>query len=162
MPSQKSKEQKAQKRARGQRRRKQETTQWTAQFLVASELARRGYTVAFTMGNHTPFADLMVGSPKGHFWVDVKGLATNNSWHLKPKTIVTDLYYVLVRVVSPVERRKNRGNQDQFFVLSQKSANALVRKYQKRTKRKSIPSPGFNFRFPEDHLDRWDCLPNAG
>lgn len=49
-------------------------TQWATQFLVASELVRRDYTVSFTMGNHTPNADLMVGTPSGkQFWVDVKG-----------------------------------------------------------------------------------------
>ena len=40
-------------------------TQWATQFLVASELVRRDYTVSFTMGNHTPNADLMVGTPSG-------------------------------------------------------------------------------------------------
>ena len=50
------------------------SAQWTAQFLVASELSRRGYTVSFTMGSNTPLADLMVASPQGeHFWIDVKG-----------------------------------------------------------------------------------------
>jgi hypothetical protein len=38
-------------------------TQWAAQFLVAAELTRRGHTGAFTMGNNTPVADLMVGAP---------------------------------------------------------------------------------------------------
>jgi hypothetical protein len=61
-------------------------TQWAAQFLVASELVRRGYTVSFTMGNHTPDADLMVGVPRGEqFWIDVKGLAAKNSWAVRPK-----------------------------------------------------------------------------
>jgi hypothetical protein len=52
-------------------------TQWAAQFLAASELVRRGYTVSFTMGNHTPDADLMVGAPSyRQFWIDVKGLSS--------------------------------------------------------------------------------------
>ena len=54
---------------------KRQKTQWTAQYLAASELARRGYTVSFTMGNQTPVADLMVGNLQSgnQFWVDVKG-----------------------------------------------------------------------------------------
>ena len=49
-------------------------TQWCAQFLAASELVRLGYVVSFTMGSHTPTADLMVGVPQTglQFWVDVK------------------------------------------------------------------------------------------
>ena len=39
-------------------------TQWAAQFAVASELSKRGYQVALTMGIH-PVIDLMVISPKG-------------------------------------------------------------------------------------------------
>ncbi len=47
-------------------------TQWAAQFAAASELCKRGYEVAFTMGNH-PHKDLMVVSPDGvTFAVDVK------------------------------------------------------------------------------------------
>jgi hypothetical protein len=38
-------------------------TQWAAQFAVASELCKRGYEVALTLGHTTPDADLMVVSP---------------------------------------------------------------------------------------------------
>jgi hypothetical protein len=38
-------------------------TRWAAQFAVASELCKRGYEVALTVGNH-PLIDLMVISPK--------------------------------------------------------------------------------------------------
>jgi hypothetical protein len=51
-------------------------TQWAAQFAVASELCKRGYKVAFTMGNATLLADLMVVSPtsRKNFLIDVKAL----------------------------------------------------------------------------------------
>jgi len=47
---------------------------WAAQFLVAAELERHGYDVAFTMGSSTPVADLMAGhaATGEQFWVDVK------------------------------------------------------------------------------------------
>ncbi len=91
---------------------KRQRTQWTAQFLAASELVRNGYVVSFTMGNHTPTADLMVGTPntKSLFWVDVKGLSSNNAWLIKRKPTLPNLFYVLVRV------GKNRAD-DAFFVL---------------------------------------------
>jgi hypothetical protein len=53
-------------------------TQWAAQFAVASELRKRRYQVALTLGNH-PAADLIVISPEGlPFSVDVKGLSSPN------------------------------------------------------------------------------------
>jgi hypothetical protein len=55
-------------------------TQWAAQFAVASELCKRGYQVALTMGFH-PVINLMVISPKGApFLVDVKAQHKNHSW----------------------------------------------------------------------------------
>ena len=62
-------------------------TQWAAQFAVASELCKRGYQVALTLGNH-PAVDLMVQSPKGvQFTIDVKGLYKSNYWVVKEKKI---------------------------------------------------------------------------
>jgi len=55
------------------KRRAQHLTQWAAQFAAASELCRRKYQVALTLGNH-PETDLMVVSPSGvQFLVDAKG-----------------------------------------------------------------------------------------
>jgi len=60
-------------------------TQWAAQFAVASELCKRGYEVALTMGNH-PVIDLMVVSPEGvPFLVEVKGQYKKNSWPVRMK-----------------------------------------------------------------------------
>jgi CheY-like chemotaxis protein len=71
-----------------------------AQFAVASELCKRGYEVAFTQGNNTPLADLMVISPETHsqFLIDVKGL------------------YIFVLVP--------RGVPNQFFIMTQDAVNA--------------------------------------
>lgn len=61
-------------------RRSAHRTQWAAQFAVGSELCKRGYEVAFTMGNH-PSVDIMVTSPTGsQFGIDVKGLYKKNFW----------------------------------------------------------------------------------
>ena len=89
-------------------------TQWAAQFAVASELCKRGYEVAFTMGHTTPVADLMVISPtKRAFLVDVKGLYRPNPWLVRPKETRTDLYYILAYVPNDeanqfLSSRKNR------------------------------------------------------
>ena len=84
----------------------QHQTQWAAQFAVASELAKRGYEVAFTQGNSTPLADLMVVSPfsKKMFLVDVKGLYRKNPWIVAPKPERADLFYILAFMFPPVSR----------------------------------------------------------
>jgi hypothetical protein len=72
--------------------------QWAAQFAVASELVKRGYEVAFTMGNH-PTKDLLVISPKGTpFSVDVKGLYKKNVWAVKKSPVTKDLFYIFAYV----------------------------------------------------------------
>jgi hypothetical protein len=134
-------------------------TQWAAQFLAAGELVRRGYTVSFTMGNHTPMADLMVGAAsRQQFWVDVKGLASKAAWLVKPKLEHENLFYILVYLAPLAVPGKTR-NPDRFFVLSQREVNRLVEKYQTahRTNRGTMPG----FRWTDAHVfeDEWRKLP---
>src|ERR1700676_4333666 len=96
-------------------------SQWAAQFAVASELCKRGYEVAFTMGNATPLADLIVAGPMSkNFLVDVKGQSTPQSWQVKAKPIRENLYYVFAFVPT--------GAANRFFILSQQQANTCIRK----------------------------------
>jgi hypothetical protein len=121
---------------------KAQLTQWWAQFLAASELVRLGYVVSFTMGNNTPTADLMVGVPGSglQFWVDVKGLSSNNAWLITPKPSHLNLFYVLVRV------GENRTD-DRFFILSQPEMNQLLDRA--RAERAATDTTeGFRFSYP--------------
>ncbi|MGD1028038.1 hypothetical protein [Candidatus Binatus soli] len=142
----------------------QHQTHWAALFAVASELAKRGHEVAFTQGNSTPLADLMVVSPKSKkmFLVDVKGLYRKNPWVVKPKPERADLFYILAYV--PV------GEPNQFFILTQAEANRhvqseLIRLHRTpaeliRLHRKpNYPMKGFAFKLAEPHKDAWQILP---
>jgi hypothetical protein len=132
--------------------RRRSRTQWTAQFLVAAELARQGYTVSFTMGNNTPTADLMVGTEDGkQFWVDVKGLYSNNAWLISRKEDHINLFYVLVRVGEAREK-------DRFFVLNQSDMNKLLVKSEAARKPTDTTS-GFGFRYPKDFEGNWKAFP---
>ena len=134
-------------------------TQWAAQFLVAAELTRRGYTVSFTMGNNTPVADLMVGASSGKmFWVDVKGLAQKSPWLLRPKANRPDLYYILV-YLTPLANQPNVRQPDRFFVLTQPEANTLVSNYAKAHPGDKGTMPGFGFNDPRAAEDAWHKLP---
>jgi hypothetical protein len=139
--------------ARTKNRRSGRNAQWAAQFAVASELCKRGYEVAFTLGHNTPLADLMVISPqKRHFLIDVKGLSGRNPWLVKRKQGRDNLYYVLAFVPE--------GTPNEFFVLSQKHANRLVEEHFQRPSNRTRPGwDGFSFSAPERYRNRWDILP---
>jgi hypothetical protein len=99
-------------------RRSSHRTQWAAQFAVASELCKRGYEVAFTMGNH-PSVDLLVNSPNQvAFSVDVKGLYKKNFWAVRAKAVKQNLFYILALV-------PNEG-QNRFFILTQEQVNKEI------------------------------------
>ncbi|MGO9049734.1 MAG: hypothetical protein ACLP19_05815 [Xanthobacteraceae bacterium] len=129
-------------------------TQWAAQFAVASELCKRGYEVAFTMGNATPLADLMVVSPeqRENFLVDVKGLYRINPWLVKRKEPRANLFYILAYVPT--------GAPNEFFVMRQQDANALVQAELKRINRPDdYPVTGFVWKTALKFRDAWDVLP---
>ena len=77
---------------------KSHQTQWAGQFGAAHEMTRRGYTIAFTMGN-TPNTDLLCKSPKGYaFSIQVKSLSSK-TYFLYQESFLTsnpNLYYIFV------------------------------------------------------------------
>jgi hypothetical protein len=139
---------------------RQHQTQWAAQFAVASELCRRGYQVALTLGNH-PTMDLMVVSPKGTpFFVDVKGQYKQNPWPVSPKDKGEELFYVLAFVPDP------KDGQNRFTVLSQDEVNAHLAgnnvKYRARKPEragKDDPMPCVSADYAKAHEGGWDKLP---
>jgi hypothetical protein len=129
-------------------------TQWAAQFAVASELCKREYEVALTLGHNTPLADLMVNSPveQRHFLIDVKGLAKPNPWLVKRKLLRVDLYYILVFL--------GFDEPNEFFILPQEAANDLVVEHLQRPTRGTQPRwDGFAFKAPEAYRGMWELLP---
>ena len=144
------------------RRRSVHQTQWAAQFAVASELCKRGYEVALTMGNH-PTTDIMVTSPDGRrFGIDVKGSYKRNFWLVKKKPENVDIFYVLAFVPT--------GGVNRFFVMSQSAVNEAIevefargRKVaaeQGRSDEKVEQWPGVQWGIAEAHEDLWETLPS--
>jgi hypothetical protein len=135
-------------------------TQWAAQFAVASELCKRGYEVALTMGNH-PLIDLMVISPNGvPFLVDVKGQYKPNFWPVRPKKTTDKLFYVLALVP------EDTGNG--FFILTQDQVNEGIqtdlehaRALRKAKGLRGPPGefPGIQRKFAERFEDAWKSFP---
>jgi hypothetical protein len=142
-------------------RRSVHRTQWAAQFAVASELCKRGYEVAFTMGNH-PSVDLLVNSPgEIAFSIDVKGLYKKNFWAVSPKKPKERLFYVLTYVP---DEEPNR-----FFILSQAQVNEAIKAdfdvahanavKKGRSTEKAGTFPGIPWKHAEKFEDAWKILP---
>ena len=136
-------------------------TQWAAQFGVASELCKRGYLVALTVGNH-PAVDLMVMSPEGKpFSIDVKGLYKKNFWVIKQKPELANLYYVLAFVPRDAPAR--------FFILNQAEVNAKIPQHLDRIRANRMKKglsvekvgviTGLPWEFTEHFENQWKKLP---
>jgi hypothetical protein len=130
-------------------------TQWAAQFAVASELCKRNYEVALTLGNH-PAVDLMVISPrKKSFQIEVKGLYAKNYWQLRKQEPRSGLFYVFAYVPD--------DEPNQFFVMTQQTVNCLLDEH-----RAEYPDAHPTFRWgikwevANQHKDRWKILPDFG
>ena len=127
--------------------------EWSAVFLAAAELSRRGYSVALTLGPNAPLADLVVRSLQGeNFIVDVKGKGRSGRWCVKPKAPTPNLFYILVRLgmmPAGIDRRA-----DTFLVMSQKTALQLT-----KPNRKNLGLSGFSSQAAAAAIDHWSCLP---
>ena len=142
-------------------RRSGHQTQWAAQFAVASELCKRGYEVALTMGNH-PTKDLMVVSPNGvAFFIDVKGLYKRNFWAVRQKKETDDAFYVFAFVLT--------GEKNRYFILSQRDVNAGIQHEHSQAEGRALAKgrdknwvdrfPGITWAYASTFEDRWDNLP---
>ncbi len=129
------------------------STQWAAQFAVASELCKRGYEVAFTVGNATPLADLMVVSPsKTSFLIDVKGQRTSGFWQVRDRAEVRDDLYYVMTYVPP-------GKVNRYFILSHREVHRLMSEYAVSGIKYDPRFSGFNWAACHLFESQWDVLP---
>ena len=135
-------------------------THWAAQFAVASELCKRGYQVALTMGTH-PVIDLMVVSPKGiTFLINVKGQYKKHSWPVRLNKARGKLFYVLAFVPEL--------GQNRFFILTQEAVEkeiqrdlqqAIVRREARGLDGEPLSLPSVEWDFAKKHEGAWKVLP---
>jgi len=135
-------------------------TQWAAQFAVASELCKRGYEVALTMGNH-PVIDLMVVSPNGvPFLIGVKGQYRKNFWPVRLRKARGKLFYVLAFVPEV--------GQNRFFILTQEAVekeiwrdlqHSIARRKARGLDGVPLSLPNVEWDFAKKHEGAWKVLP---
>jgi hypothetical protein len=140
-------------------RRSVHRTQWAAQFAVASELCKRNYQVALTMGNH-PMVDIMVISPGGiQFSVDVKGQYRRNFWPVREQRLRASMFYIFSFMPQDEPKR--------FFIMTQQQVNdAILANLKKYCERRNIemtsrenPFPGVEWIHAQPHENQWAQLP---
>lgn len=147
--------------AEPKKRRSSHQTQWAAQFAEASELCKKGYEVALTMGNH-PTADIMAYSPDGRaFVIDVKGQYKRNYWVVREKPEREDAYYIFAFVPDVGANR--------FFILTQAEVNRGIHEEFAAARARAIAAgrstdkaeafPCIGFKWAEEFEERWDKLP---
>lgn len=133
-----------------------------AAFATAAELSRRGYDVAFTMGN-TPRIDLLCALPDGEaFKVQVKGISNPAAFYVQKKFFEAptqrDLYLVVVLVP-----RKDKQIPLRFFILTHGEAQ---REFQLMPTHKKDGRPydsgtGLNWGSITSYEDKWNTFPKA-
>lgn len=91
-------------------------THLAGEFLVAGELARRGYPVSITMGN-AKSVDIYVGTREGVKKVDAKaGRGKTNFPIGKTTHIEQDVYYIFVYLQTASKIKENVAPE--YFVIS--------------------------------------------
>ena len=141
-------------------RRSAQRTHWAAQLAVASELCKRGYEVAVTMGMH-PVFDLMVVSPKGMpLLIDVIGQYKKNVWPVRLKKARGKLFYVLAFVPDV--------GQNRYFIVTQETLekeiqrdlqHAVARRKARGLDGEPLSLPIVEWDFAKKHEGAWKVLP---
>jgi hypothetical protein len=136
-------------------------TGFAATFAVGAELSRRGYNVAFTMGN-TPRIDLFCDVPNGEsFSVQVKGLSGEYSFYISKKFFVAErqpnLFLVVVLVPRPGDNAPFR-----FFILTYEEAKREFdsRPTHMRDGRIYEDGSGFNWSNVKGYQNGWEKFPH--
>jgi hypothetical protein len=142
-------------------KRKTHYTSLAATLGVGAELSRRGYDVAFTIGN-TPRIDLLCDVPDGvPFKIQVKGISTKNAFWVQ-KTFFDavrqdDLFLIVVLVPYDVE------SAFRFFILSHHDAQQAFSKMptEKKDGRPYEGGSGLTWGVIQPYENAWNKLPDV-
>jgi hypothetical protein len=130
-------------------------TSLAATLAVGAELSRRGYDVAFTLGN-TPRIDLLASVPDGRpFKVQVKGISKPWGFFLQESFFRAKLQRNLYLVVVVVARHplQAKSTAFRFFVLSHGDAK-------REGENMRVPyESGLNWGSIKNYENKWGKLP---
>ena len=126
------------------------TTHLAGEFLVAGELARRGYPVSITMGN-AKSVDIYAETQEGMKKIDAKAGRAKGNWPVNEHSLQLDVFYIFVHLGTD-NQIKNNDPPEYFIVTGNeiKSQN-LVETWGTRT--------GIRYQALANFKGRWDKLP---
>ena len=93
------------------------TTHLAGEFLVAGELARRGYPVSLTMGN-AKSVDIYAESQKGVLKIDAKAGRAKGNWPINKTQVERDVFYIFVHLGTDKQIKKNA--KPEYFIVTGK------------------------------------------
>jgi hypothetical protein len=137
-------------------------TSLAATYATAAEMSRRGYNVAFTVGN-TPRVDLYCDAPDGQvFKVQVKGISNPNGFYVQQSFFDSPAQQNLLLVIVLVPK-PNDDSPVQFFVMTHAEAIAESEKMPKfkRDGRPYEKGSGLNWGSITPYKNAWYKLPTC-
>ena len=128
------------------------TSHLAGEFLVAGELARRGYPITITMGN-AKSVDIYAGAREYVLKVDAKAGRRKGNWPIAKSSINEDVCYIFVYLQD--KNRIKNNIAPEYFVVSGKEiiSKNLVETWQTR---QGIRYSTLN---TNNYKERWDKLP---
>ncbi|HPQ44219.1 MAG TPA: hypothetical protein PKZ42_08315 [Syntrophales bacterium] len=139
-------------------RNKQHTAS-AAAFAISAELSRRGYDVAFTIGN-TPRIDLLCSIPGGKsFKVQVKGISGSYGFYVQKEFFerYSEEELFLVVVLVP----KDEQTSWRYFILTHEDSRNEFAKTRKTKKDGTSYTSGFGLNWGSitPYENKWDKFP---
>ena len=126
------------------------TSHLAGEFLVAGELARRGYPVSITMGN-AKSVDLFADTRKGAIKIDAKAGRAKGNWPVNNQSVQPDVYYIFVHLGTETQIKNNEPPE--YFIVTgiEIKSQKLVDTWGTRT--------GIRYQSLGDFKGKWDKLP---
>ncbi len=123
------------------------TAHLAGEFLVAGELARRGYPVSITMGN-AKSVDIYAGT---RIMVDAKAGRTKSNWPVKKHSIQPNVFYVFVYLGTEKEIKNDKPPE--YFIVTGKEiiSQELIQEWGSRS--------GITYKDLEKFKGKWHKIP---
>ena len=125
------------------------TSYLAGEFLVAGELARRGYPVSITMGR-AKSVDILAGA-QGEIAIDAKALRSKSDWPITKDSVRKKNFYIFVFLQT--RRGIDRNNPPEYFIAKGEELLPMIETWGTM---QGIKYSSLN---NDDFKDRWDKLP---
>jgi hypothetical protein len=124
------------------------TSYLAGEFLVAGELARRGYPVSITMGR-AKSVDIYVDTQQGGIAVDTKASRYKTDWPIRKDVVKENQFYVFLYLGTKEQIKEDKSPE--YFIVKGADIKSLIKTWGEMQ--------GIRYADLTDFKDRWDKLP---